>query len=143
MLKISFAQQGAALDKRQKKAVMAAAKAALKLEEKTGKLRVSFLVTRDEQIRRLNEKYRQIDKATDVLSFPSGERVFLGDIAISLERAKEQAKEYNHSVEREIAFLTAHSMLHLMGYDHQTREEEEVMRSKQREILREAGYSIQ
>ena len=92
------------------------------------------------------------DSPTDVLSFPQltfeeGEimdrnekgEVVLGDIIISLERAREQAEEYGHSLKREIAFLTAHSMLHLLGYDHMEPEEEKEMFAKQKEILELAG----
>lgn len=70
----------------------------------------------------------------------SGE-LLLGDIVISVERAKEQAQEYGHSLEREISFLTAHSMLHLMGYDHMEEEEREVMEQKQEEILQKLGIT--
>ena len=113
---------------------------------------VSISIVDNEEIRQINKQYRGIDGATDVLSFPlltfeEGERpdfnekneVLLGDIIISLERAKEQAEEYGHSVKRELAFLTAHSMLHLLGYDHMEEEEEKEMFQKQREILNKAG----
>ncbi|WP_304507322.1 rRNA maturation RNase YbeY [Anaerotignum sp.] len=113
---------------------------------------VSVSIVDNEEIRQINKQFRDIDRATDVLSFPlltfeDGERsdvnekgeILLGDIIISLERAKEQAKEYGHSLKREIAFLTAHSMLHLLGYDHMEEEEEKEMFAKQREILIKAG----
>lgn len=102
---------------------------------------VSVLITDDEYIRELNRQYREKDSSTDVLSFPlydeEGELDAdeLGDIVISLERAAAQAEEYGHSIEREVAFLTAHSMLHLMGYDHEEGEDE--MFSKQEEILKQ------
>ncbi|GMQ60044.1 rRNA maturation RNase YbeY [Vallitalea sediminicola] len=123
---------------------------------------ISITITNNEEIRKINKEYRDMDKPTDVLSFPlidfsepskfddidassdewfdldTGE-LMLGDIIISLERAKEQAKEYGHSLEREIGFLTAHSMLHLMGYDHIINEEEQVMNVKQQQILNEVG----
>ena len=98
---------------------------------------INVLVTDDEGIRAINNAYRQIDKATDVLSFPMFELtagqlpasweaykdpdtglVPLGDMAISLERAKEQAAEFGHSARREVGYLTIHSILHLLGYDH-------------------------
>ncbi len=94
---------------------------------------ISFTFTDNNGIRVINKEYRGIDRATDVLSFPmlefdGGETdaeyetenglVMLGDIVISIERAREQAAEFNHSPRRELAFLTAHSMLHLLGYDH-------------------------
>ena len=97
-----------------------------------------------------NEEIRKINRATDVLSFPlidfdneslpdDGSKIYLGDIIISIERAKEQAKEYGHSIDREIGFLTAHSMLHLLGYDHMVPEEEKEMFAKQEEILNNLG----
>ncbi|MCT4688350.1 MAG: rRNA maturation RNase YbeY [Vallitalea sp.] len=125
-------------------------------------IEVSVTITNNEQIRKINKKHRDMDKPTDVLSFPlidftkpsefddidedndewfnldTGE-LMLGDIIISLERAYEQAKEYGHSIEREIGFLTAHSMLHLMGYDHIINEEEQVMKQQQQQILNEVG----
>ena len=94
---------------------------------------ISFTFTDNEGIREINRDYRNIDRPTDVLSFPMLEfcddetdveyetengLVLLGDIVISVERAKEQAQEFGHSLRRELAFLTAHSMLHLLGYDH-------------------------
>ena len=101
---------------------------------------ISITLTDNEGIREINRETRGIDKATDVLSFPmldfDGELVMLGDIVISMERAREQAIEFNHSFRREIAFLTAHSMLHLLGYDHvDDKEGEEMMCSKQEKVL--------
>lgn len=113
---------------------------------------ISVTFTDNEQIRVINNEQRGIDRATDVLSFPmlefdedgnadadyetDGEYVILGDIVISLERAREQSNEYGHSFIREVAFLTAHSMLHLLGYDHVNSEEEErIMCEKQEAVL--------
>ncbi len=125
---------------------------------------VNVLLTDDESIREMNKEYRNIDRATDVLSFPmvdyetpadfsmvdqypedyadpdTGE-LNLGDIVISLERMEAQAKEYNHSVRRELAFLVAHSMLHLCGYDHIDDGERLVMEQKQEEILARLGIT--
>lgn len=117
---------------------------------------VSVTFTDNEGIRELNKKFRGMDKPTDVLSFPlfdfEGEceeppidEIIsnLGDIVISLERAKEQAEEFGHSFKREVAFLTVHSMLHLLGYDHERSDEEDVeMRSKQSEIMRIMGLEV-
>ena len=106
---------------------------------------VSVLITENEEIHGLNLEYRQKDAPTDVLSFPLFDEEGnlddeeLGDIVISLERAKAQAEEYNHSLKREVAFLTAHSMLHLLGYDHENGEQE--MYVKQDEILNELGIT--
>lgn len=106
---------------------------------------VSVTFTDNENIRELNREYRNIDRATDVLSFPmdeEGDEVVLGDIVISLARAKEQAEEYGHSLEREISFLCVHSVLHLLGYDHETGEEDEKeMFGKQEEILNKIGQT--
>lgn len=116
--------------------------------------RVTVLLTDNEGIREINRDYRNIDSATDVLSFPAIDNFlenrgdadsvrdcFLGDIAISLERAKEQAKSFGHSFKREIAFLTAHGMLHLLGYDHMTPDDEEKMFGLQKQILLEMGIT--
>jgi probable rRNA maturation factor len=116
---------------------MKAARTAAKCEKRSGS--VSLLFTNDEAIHTLNREFRQVDKPTDVLSFPSDEPGFLGDIAISVPCAIRQAAEYGHSIEREIAFLTVHAMLHLLGYDHIEPIGEEAMRSRQREILAIAG----
>ena len=125
---------------------------------------VDVSIVDDEYIHQLNKENRGIDRPTDVLSFPmldfdepgdlsivedspegyfnpdTGE-LLLGDIIISLERAKVQAEEYGHSLKREVAFLTAHSMLHLFGYDHMTDEERTEMEKMQDEILNRKGYT--
>ncbi len=110
---------------------------------------VSVTLTDNASIHALNKAYRGVDRPTDVLSFPlsedgeydtDGEAALLGDIVISLEKTEEQAAEYGHSFERELAFLTVHSMLHLLGYDHETsREEEKEMFRRQEEILISLG----
>jgi probable rRNA maturation factor len=107
----------------------------------------------NEYIKGLNKQYRNKNKPTDVLSFPmyddfstaiyGGEDIPLGDIVISLEKAAEQAEEYGHSYEREAAFLAVHSVLHLLGYDHETGEEDEMdMRRRQSEIMEKLGLSV-
>lgn len=116
--------------------------------EKSASLSVVF--TDNEQIREINRLNRNIDSETDVLSFPmfedfvdiDGEFSF-GDILISLEKAEEQAEAYNHSFEREVAFLIAHSMLHLLGYDHIEEDDEVQMRSKQRDIMKKLHLEVQ
>lgn len=90
----------------------------------------------NEQIREINLMYREIDKATDVISFPDKEDDYIGDIFISLERANEQALEYGHSYEREVGFLAVHGYLHLLGYDHHNETDEKIMVEKQNEILK-------
>ena len=122
----------------------------LKKEGVNCKYQISLLFVDNEEIREINRETRNIDRATDVLSFPlidfdnedlpnDGSKIYLGDIIISIERAKEQANEYGHSLDREVGFLTAHSMLHLLGYDHMVPEEEKVMFAKQEEILSNLG----
>ncbi len=119
--------------------------------KETAEVYVTF--TDDKGIHELNKEHRGKDSATDVLSFPLGENgeydvnpdtdaILLGDIVISLERAQFQANEYGHSFEREIAFLATHSMLHLLGYDHETSEEDEkIMLDKQRSVLDSLGIT--
>lgn len=125
--------------------------AVMDMEECGFDAEISVTLTDNENIHALNREHRGIDRATDVLSFPmldfdgdeadaeydyDEDLVMLGDIVISLEKACEQAQEYNHSLRREIAFLTAHSMLHLLGYDHVDDEEgERLMREKQDRVL--------
>ena len=105
----------------------------------------SIIFIDDDKIHEINKKYRDIDRKTDVISFAyednqknitSGIRV-LGEIFISIPTMKEQAKEYNHSETREICFLVVHGLLHLLGYDHQEKDEEEIMFSKQEGVLNE------
>jgi probable rRNA maturation factor len=116
---------------------------------------VSMTFTDNEGIRELNQRFRGIDRSTDVLSFPlfdfeGGEEPpvdelvgMLGDIVISLETAQAQAEEYGHSFAREVAFLCVHSMLHLLGYDHETGEEDEAeMRQKQTAIMEIMGLAV-
>ena len=98
-----------------------------------------------EEIQRINREFRKIDRVTDVISFALCDDKDivqtneLGDIFICLDKAFEQAKEYGHSVSREVAFLAVHGYLHLCGYDHMTKEEEEIMFKKQDDILNQAG----
>ena len=113
---------------------------------------VSLSLVTAEEIRQVNRRFRRIDRVTDVLSFPQlsftpGEEeeknergeIILGDILICVARARSQAEEYGHSLRRELAFLTAHSMLHLLGYDHQTKAQEQEMFAKQEQILQSLG----
>lgn len=124
----------------------------LKYEEFDEDCEISLSFVTNEEIHQINRQFRNVDAPTDVLSFPQltfedGEEadvnengeIVLGDIIISVERAKEQAEEYGHGLKREIAFLTVHSMLHLLGYDHMEKDEEEDMFRRQKEILEIAG----
>ena len=149
-------QDKLALTYRLKMLVREAIEATLDYEQYGNPCEVSVTFVDNAEIRDLNKKFRSIDKATDVLSFPlfdyEGESEeppvdemlgMLGDIVLSLEQADLQAKEYGHSFEREVAFLTVHSMLHLLGYDHETGEEDEAdMRRRQSEIMDLMGLSV-
>lgn len=145
------------VDKKIRDLVRLAVKTSLLYMDFPTKSEISVMFVDNEAIRVLNREHREIDRATDVLSFPlfeydedgeiieeeldfnpNGEMI-LGDIVISLERAAEQAEEYGHSFEREIGFLTVHSMLHLFGFDHMTPEDEAEMFEYQAEILEEMG----
>ncbi|MBQ0084105.1 MAG: rRNA maturation RNase YbeY [Clostridiales bacterium] len=128
--------------------------ATLKTQKFEGDAEVSVTLVDDETIRGMNATYRNIDKSTDVLSFPLGSdgvydinpennAKMLGDIVISLEHALKQADLYGHSVEREVAYLTVHSMLHLLGYDHvKGGLQKEIMREKEEEVLELLGLAI-
>ncbi len=123
----------------------------LELEDFSEDCYVAVTITDNENIRIVNFEQRSIDAPTDVLSFPvleleDGEllagvgdyfedKLILGDIVISIERAKEQSEEFGHSFEREIGYLTCHSVLHLLGYDHENEDEREIMRLKEEETL--------
>ncbi|MBW9155034.1 rRNA maturation RNase YbeY [Clostridium sp. FP2] len=120
---------------------------------------VSVILIDNEEIKKINSKNRGIDKITDVLSFPmldypqnkvfkdvyidykfdqsdlNDERLVIGDVALSLEKAKEQSEEFGHSFVRECAYLTVHSILHLLGYDHMEEDEKNIMRKREEEIL--------
>ena len=136
----------------------------LNMEKCPYEAQVNLLITDNQGIHEFNKEYRQVDAPTDVLSFPmitffkeadfsvaeegeadyfdpdSGE-LLLGDIIISSDKVKEQAEKYGHSVKREFAFLLAHSMLHLCGYDHMVEEEAHVMEQKQEEVLSSLGIT--
>lgn len=111
---------------------------------------VYITLTNNQEIHKINKEYRDVDRPTDVLSFPMYERdeiyklkeetndnveKILGDIIVSIEKVKEQALEYGHSFERELAYLVTHGMLHLLGYDHMIEEEQKIMRKREEEIL--------
>ena len=113
---------------------------------------VSITLTNDAQIHEINKNYRHVDKPTDVISFALQESVeplitdgpvidMLGDIIISVERARIQASDYGHSLRRELVFLTVHGMLHLLGYDHQEENERHEMEKEQRRIMKILGIS--
>lgn len=117
-------------------------------KEKLENVIFNVIIVDNNYIHELNKNYRHIDRETDVITFaledekdtviPDDERV-LGDIYISIDKARSQAEEYGHSLLRELSFLAVHGFYHLLGYDHMTKEEEEVMFSKQEEVLHECN----
>jgi len=113
----------------------------LKLENMSLDYEISVSFVTNDEIRELNSQFRNIDKETDVLSFPfedefeTGIRI-LGDIVLSVEKAMDQAEDFGHTVERELAYLTAHSTLHLMGYDHMNDDDKSIMRQKEKAIMK-------
>ena len=136
---------------------------ALDTEDCPYDIELNVILTDNKEIKEINNNYREIDNATDVLSFPmvdytvpsdfshledddtyfnpeTGE-LLLGDIIISVEKVMEQASEYGHTLERELAFLTAHSMMHLFGYDHMTEEERILMEERQELVLKTLGIN--
>lgn len=137
---------------------------AIELENCPYETELNVILTDDMAIREINRNYRDLDAVTDVLSFPlidytaaadfshleekeedyfnpeTGE-LLLGDIIISVEKVTDQAKEYGHSKERELAFLTAHSMMHLFGYDHMEEDERRLMEERQRKVLEELNIA--
>lgn len=131
-----------------------ACNATLEFEKFGNSAEVDVTLVDDEEIREINKEQRKIDSSTDVLSFPLGENgeydanpktgaLMLGDIVISVETALKQADLYGHGLEREIAFLTVHSMLHLLGYDHVNGGmEQAIMREKEEAVLDALGLAI-
>lgn len=143
-----------------KKIITTVVEKAIDMEECPYEVELNVFLTNNEEIQEINKNYRDINAPTDVLSFPlidydqpsdfsklenceedyfnpeTGE-LLLGDIIISVEKLKEQANEYGHTEERELAFLTAHSMMHLFGYDHMEEAERVVMEQKQSKVLEE------
>ena len=131
---------------------------ALETDHMTDRVSLSVTLTDDEHIREINRTWRHVDSATDVLSFPllgydphgephaedvdpeTGETM-LGDLVVSVPRCREQAAEYGHSFEREIGYLCAHGLFHLLGYDHEAEEDRKVMRQKEEETMERLGLT--
>lgn len=133
-------------DEKMETLIAQAVEMCLEKEGITKDVEISISLVDNQEIQDLNREYRSIDRPTDVLSFPQYDTLenlkpplCLGDIVISLEKALEQSKEYGHSFEREIAFLTVHSMFHLIGYDHDTEKNTMRMRKKEEEVLQALG----
>lgn len=123
-------------------AIEGAIEAAIKAERNEGDYEVSVSFVTNQEIKELNKLYRNVDSETDVLSFPMDDEeefdgiIILGDVILSTEKIKEQALEFGHSFEREMIYLTVHSMLHLLGYDHIDDIEKEEMRTMEKEIMK-------
>lgn len=164
MIEFSNSQEKFEFNSEFESLIIKAVETALSFEGFKYNYEISVVITDNIGIRILNNQYRNIDRETDVLSFPmiqfsysdlekqifnvSDEEinpetgnVMLGDIVISIQKAYEQAEEYGHSFQRELAFLTVHSTLHLLGYDHMQSEEERIMRSKEEIILSSINLS--
>lgn len=133
--------------------VLTVAEKALQAEGVPANTSLTVRLVSDETIRELNRRYRGINKATDVLSFPLVERGGaqfvlppritreLGDVVVSYDRAVEQARRYGHSLERELGYLVVHGVLHILGYDHEKEEERKQMRAREEAIMQEVGLS--
>ena len=124
-----------------------AIRTALTAEGVTVPCEVDVLLTNDAGIHQINLDMREVDRPTDVLSFPIGEldydtgRIFLGDMVLSLERAEAQSVEFGGTFEHEVQYLTVHSVLHLLGYDHLDEgEQKAAMRAREKEIMKRLGY---
>ncbi len=151
---ISDKQKGIKLPTGTRLLIRKACNATLRIEGFIDDAEIYVTVVNDAQIKEMNSEFRKIDKATDVLSFPLGENgiydinpengaKMLGDIVISVEHAYKQADLYGHGIEREIAYLTVHSLLHLLGYDHVENNLDRIkMRDKEEEVMALLGLSV-
>lgn len=151
-MQIDFLDKTDSISEEQKNLLERLLQFAAKKEKVTEDAEISLTFVHNEEIQQLNREYRDKDAPTDVISFPMQEKKegemdiigemlppVLGDIIISVDKAKEQAADYNHSMERELGFLTVHGFLHLLGYDHMNEEDEKKMFRKQESILGEFG----
>jgi probable rRNA maturation factor len=146
MIKLNLFNNYGPLDFDPKKNLKKVVKAIKKIEQIKNKHVVSFILVNDEEIHSINKQYRNIDRPTDVISFAnidsSEDGILpyeLGDIFISIDKTKEQAKSYEHSFLREFCFLACHGMLHLLGYDHQNPEDEKELIAKQKLVMKRIG----
>lgn len=148
IIDISWEEESISPEEREPLAVLLnqAVQEAIRLSDGSEEAEVSLVLIDDKRIHELNFEYRGVDRPTDVLSFALQEEVddepdmevedeLLGDILISVERAREQAVEYGHSFEREIIYLAVHGTLHLLGFDHEEERDKQEMRSKEEEIM--------
>lgn len=151
-MQIDIVDEGKHLTDKQIQLIIELLELAGEMEETSKDSELSITIVHDQEIKEMNHMYRGIDEPTDVISFEMQDDLedlpidvqeqignLLGDIIVSIDRAREQAKEYNHSVEREVGFLVVHGFLHLLGYTHDTQEDENEMFTKQKEILHQYG----
>ena len=146
-LKLSIDQRtkGEKIDEKYFLALTKALDVTLEIVGIEGDYEVSFSVVDEGEIQDLNRDYRGVDAVTDVLSFPLFSReeledgAILGDIVICSQRAREQAKDFGHSYEREIVYLSVHSLLHLLGYDHEEEKDKAEMRALEKEVMKRLG----
>lgn len=147
---ITFQDEDVFLSKRLKQQLKQLVLFCLAKEGVPEQAELSVNIVNDRTIQQLNNNYRQVNEPTDVLAFPMHDYetyekldtdlpFLLGDLIISIDRAKEQAKDYGHSLERELGFLIVHGLLHLLGYDHLTDEDEAIMFSRQEKLLQDFG----
>ncbi len=156
MVDIIFDNAGVEISAEEENTIRSAVECALKTENIEFDTEISVTLTDNEGIRGLNCQYRDIDRETDVLSFPMYEfetpaefdeaelslepgAAVLGDIIISMEKVKEQALEYGHSDKRELSYLTVHSVMHLLGYDHMTDDDKTIMRAHEEAVMSKLG----
>lgn len=130
------------IKKENMKAIEKAIEATIEVEQAEGNFEVSVSFVTNKEIRELNKIYRNVDSDTDVLSFPMDDEedpegvIMLGDVILSTQKIIEQAQYFGHSLEREMIYLTVHSMLHLLGYDHITDDEKEEMRDREKAVMK-------
>lgn len=138
-LKIEFSLNDGPFSPKDMDYIEEAAQAALLQEEVSGLVSISLSFVNGEEIQALNRDYRGVDAVTDVLSFPInedyGDCLLLGDVVINLDRVASQAEDYGHSFQRELQYLTVHSILHCLGYDHIEEEDKREMRQEEKKIM--------
>ena len=152
MVEIKY--NGVKLEKSNEKLISKVVNTVLEMENICHDVDVYITLMDNDEIHKINKEYRDVDRPTDVLSFPMFERdeivnlkeqkkndieEILGDILISVPKVKEQAEEYGHSFEREVSYLVTHGMLHLLGYDHMEEDEKKIMREHEEAVLQKLG----
>ena len=136
-VEINNSQERIQINNKLKKTLQKIVEEACEMENRDSAI-VSLALVDDEKIKNLNNKFRNKNESTDVLSFPMDEEIW-GDIIISTDKVFVQAEEYGHSVDRELYYLFTHGVLHLLGYNHKSASTKEIMRSKEEKILKKVG----